>query len=108
MTPADGPAARARIQPSDRVDQCAGRGRAFGGHLCRPDTLIPLLIGLSLLYVAGMYLNDAFDAEIDARERAEQADSARGGVTQRGVRSRLRHADRRCALPGHPRPGGRR
>ena len=33
-------------------------------------SLVPLLIGLSLLYVAGMYLNDAFDAEIDARERA--------------------------------------
>jgi 4-hydroxybenzoate polyprenyltransferase len=28
-----------------------------------------LLIGLSLLYVAGMYLNDAFDAGIDAVER---------------------------------------
>jgi 4-hydroxybenzoate polyprenyltransferase len=26
-------------------------------------------IGISLLYTAGMYLNDAFDAEIDARER---------------------------------------
>jgi 4-hydroxybenzoate polyprenyltransferase len=28
-----------------------------------------LLVGLSLLYVAGMYLNDAFDARIDAVER---------------------------------------
>jgi 4-hydroxybenzoate polyprenyltransferase len=28
-----------------------------------------LLVGLSLLYVAGMYLNDAFDADIDAAER---------------------------------------
>jgi len=28
-----------------------------------------LLVGLSLLYVAGMYLNDAFDAGIDAVER---------------------------------------
>jgi hypothetical protein len=28
-----------------------------------------LLLGLSLLYVAGMYLNDAFDADIDAAER---------------------------------------
>ena len=26
-------------------------------------------VGLSLLYVAGMYLNDAFDCEIDAKER---------------------------------------
>jgi hypothetical protein len=29
-----------------------------------------LLIGLSLLYVAGMYLNDAFDAGIDALQRS--------------------------------------
>ncbi|WP_210191601.1 MULTISPECIES: UbiA family prenyltransferase [Rhodomicrobium] len=34
--------------------------------------LVPLLIGLSLLYVSGMYLNDAFDAEIDARERSSR------------------------------------
>jgi len=31
-----------------------------------------LLLALSLFYVAGMYLNDAFDARIDARERAER------------------------------------
>lgn len=31
-----------------------------------------LLAGLSLFYVGGMYLNDAFDAEIDARERTER------------------------------------
>ena len=36
-----------------------------------PFSLASLLaaIGLSLLYVAGMYLNDAFDREIDAKER---------------------------------------
>jgi hypothetical protein len=36
-----------------------------------PWTLATLLvaIGLSLLYVSGMYLNDAFDRDIDARER---------------------------------------
>jgi UbiA prenyltransferase family len=36
-----------------------------------PFSIVTLLaaIGLSLLYVAGMYLNDAFDREIDARER---------------------------------------
>jgi UbiA prenyltransferase family len=32
----------------------------------------PLLVALSLFYVAGMYLNDAYDAEIDARERPER------------------------------------
>ncbi len=31
-----------------------------------------LLAGLTLFYVGGMYLNDAFDAEIDARERPER------------------------------------
>lgn len=31
-----------------------------------------LLIALSLAYVAGMYLNDAFDAAIDRRERGER------------------------------------
>ena len=42
-----------------------------GGHAADPRTL-PLLVALSLFYVAGMYLNDAFDAEIDARERPER------------------------------------
>lgn len=31
-----------------------------------------LIAALSLLYTAGMYLNDAFDRDIDARERAER------------------------------------
>lgn len=32
----------------------------------------PLLLALSLFYLAGMYLNDFFDAAIDARERPER------------------------------------
>jgi hypothetical protein len=39
-----------------------------GGTIADP-AVPPLLIALSLAYVGGMYLNDAFDAEIDARER---------------------------------------
>jgi hypothetical protein len=31
--------------------------------------LLPLLVALSLFYIGGMYLNDAFDAALDARER---------------------------------------
>ena len=31
-----------------------------------------LLVALSLFYVGGMYLNDAFDAELDAKERPER------------------------------------
>jgi UbiA prenyltransferase family len=42
-----------------------------GGALDSPMTL-PLLVALSLFYVGGMYLNDAFDARIDAIERPER------------------------------------
>jgi hypothetical protein len=42
-----------------------------GGSVADPRTL-PLIVALSLFYVAGMYLNDAFDAEIDARERPDR------------------------------------
>ncbi len=34
--------------------------------------LLPLFLGLTLFYVGGMYLNDAFDAGIDAVERPER------------------------------------
>lgn len=42
-----------------------------GGNVADPRTL-PLIVALSLFYVAGMYLNDAYDAAIDARERPER------------------------------------
>jgi hypothetical protein len=42
-----------------------------GGSVLAPWTL-PLLVALSLFYTAGMYLNDAFDAGIDALERPER------------------------------------
>jgi 4-hydroxybenzoate polyprenyltransferase len=42
-----------------------------GGSVLEPWTL-PLVVALSLFYVAGMYLNDAFDAGIDAVERPER------------------------------------
>jgi 4-hydroxybenzoate polyprenyltransferase len=34
-----------------------------------PGAAVAAALAMSLLYVGGMYLNDAFDAEIDARER---------------------------------------
>jgi 4-hydroxybenzoate polyprenyltransferase len=34
--------------------------------------LVPLMLSLSLCYVAGMFLNDAFDREFDARHRPER------------------------------------
>ena len=59
-------------------------GIALSGGVLSSGSLMPLLIGLSLLYVAGMYLNDAFDADIDARERAgrpiPQGAASRGAV----------------------------
>jgi 4-hydroxybenzoate polyprenyltransferase len=42
-----------------------------GGHVADRRTL-PLIAAFSLFYVSGMYLNDAYDAEIDARERPER------------------------------------
>ena len=37
-----------------------------------PRSLLAIAAAMSLLYVGGMYLNDAFDREIDARERASR------------------------------------
>ena len=47
-------------------------GWALSGSALEAGALALLLIALSLFYVAGMYLNDAFDARVDARERAER------------------------------------
>jgi 4-hydroxybenzoate polyprenyltransferase len=42
-----------------------------GGGL-EAGMVVPLLIALSLFYEGGMFLNDAFDREVDARERPER------------------------------------
>ena len=44
-----------------------------GGAVTESWPMVPLLIAMTLFYIAGMYLNDAFDAEIDAAERPERA-----------------------------------
>jgi 4-hydroxybenzoate polyprenyltransferase len=44
-----------------------------GGTAADLGVFLPLLLAMSLFYVGGMYLNDAFDAEIDARQRPERA-----------------------------------
>lgn len=44
-----------------------------GGSAGDWPALLPLLLAMTLFYVGGMYLNDAFDAEIDARQRPERA-----------------------------------
>ena len=47
-------------------------GIVLAGGPLEPGTLAALLVALSLFYVGGMYLNDAFDRKIDARERPER------------------------------------
>ena len=42
-----------------------------GGNVTDPRT-IPIVIALSLFYIGGMFLNDAYDAEIDTKERSER------------------------------------
>jgi heme O synthase-like polyprenyltransferase len=47
-------------------------GAVLAGGPLETGTLAALILSLSLFYVGGMYLNDAFDREIDARERPER------------------------------------
>lgn len=47
-------------------------GAALAGVRPSLGSAALLLLALSLFYTGGMYLNDAFDAEIDARERPER------------------------------------
>jgi 4-hydroxybenzoate polyprenyltransferase len=54
-----------------------------GGAVGGPATL-PLLLAFSLFYVGGMYLNDAFDARIDAIERPERPIPS-GAISARAV-----------------------
>jgi 4-hydroxybenzoate polyprenyltransferase len=47
-------------------------GAVLSGAPLYPGAMAALLVALSLFYVGGMYLNDAFDRDIDARERPER------------------------------------
>jgi 4-hydroxybenzoate polyprenyltransferase len=47
-------------------------GTVLAGADPTPATALRLVVALSLFYVGGMFLNDAFDREIDARERPER------------------------------------
>jgi hypothetical protein len=44
-------------------------GAALAGLALDAGEWVALLLALTLFYTGGMYLNDAFDAEVDARER---------------------------------------
>jgi 4-hydroxybenzoate polyprenyltransferase len=58
---------------------CAVAGASFA-----PPATLALALAMSLFYVGGMYLNDAFDREIDARERPERPIPS-GAVSARSV-----------------------
>ncbi|MBA2540728.1 MAG: UbiA family prenyltransferase [Deltaproteobacteria bacterium] len=45
---------------------------ALSGAAAAPWTIAVICLGISLLYLAGMFLNDAFDRTIDAIERPER------------------------------------
>lgn len=47
-------------------------GFILAGGVSRPDTLLPLLGAISLFYVGGMFLNDAFDHRFDREHRPER------------------------------------
>lgn len=47
-------------------------GTVLGGSAPESMTTLRLVVALSLFYVGGMFLNDAFDRGIDARERPER------------------------------------
>jgi 4-hydroxybenzoate polyprenyltransferase len=47
-------------------------GVVLAGGAIEPVRMLLLLAALSLFYIAGMYLNDACDHEVDARERPER------------------------------------
>lgn len=59
-------------------------GWMLSGEAPLAGGLLLLLGALSLFYVGGMFLNDAFDAPVDARERAERP-IPRGDVPRRTV-----------------------
>lgn len=47
-------------------------GTALAGMVPQPARVALLAVAVSLFYVGGMFLNDAFDREVDARERPER------------------------------------
>lgn len=59
-------------------------GMMAAGAVVSPETFARLALSISLFYVGGMFLNDAFDAEIDARQRPERPLPS-GDVTLREV-----------------------
>jgi 4-hydroxybenzoate polyprenyltransferase len=59
-------------------------GLALNGGPLAPRVIVPIAVACSLFYVAGMYLNDAFDWRWDAQHRPERPIPA-GEVSARTV-----------------------
>ena len=59
-------------------------GAVLAGAALKPVRLVALMAAFSLFYVGGMYLNDAYDRHVDARERPERPIPA-GEVSARTV-----------------------
>jgi len=47
-------------------------GAVLAGVYIFNNTIILLIVAMSLAYIGGMFLNDAYDSEIDAKERPER------------------------------------
>lgn len=59
-------------------------GAVLAGIAPIPWSIVLLLLAMSLAYIGGMFLNDAFDREIDAKERPERPIPS-GEVSARSV-----------------------
>ena len=60
-------------------------GVVLAGGILSPLSTVLLVVAASALYVGGMFLNDAYDAHLDAVERPERPIPS-GAVTQREVK----------------------
>ncbi|MBP2300811.1 UbiA family prenyltransferase [Azospirillum picis] len=73
-----------RVSNLPTVVSNALAGLALAGTTLAPAPLLDAILALTLFYVGGMYLNDAFDAAVDARGRPgrpiPRGDAARGAV----------------------------
>ena len=102
--PAHRPAPRAGLERAHGLDQ-RGRRHGPGGRRLLPHALLVVLgLAVSLFYVGGMYLNDAFDAGWERQHRPERPIPAGQVHAQDGVPGGVRHAGRRGPAGGRWQP----
>jgi 4-hydroxybenzoate polyprenyltransferase len=61
-----------RVSNAPTVASNVVAGAVLGGGSLAPRALVPVVLACVALYVAGMFLNDAFDRAWDARHRPER------------------------------------